>query len=48
MRAYELDALLTIASQYLNAFSEEDMMTLPEKLLFQDVKAAVEKYGRWC
>ncbi|MFF7949122.1 hypothetical protein [Streptomyces griseorubiginosus] len=41
----ELDTLLGVARLYVDAFGEDEMMTLPEKLALQDVEAIVAKYG---
>lgn len=43
---YELDQLLAVATMYVDAFSPDEMMTLPEKLALQDVEAILERYGR--
>ncbi len=42
----ELDCLLAVATLYVDAFDQEDMMTLPEKMRLQDVEALLEKHGR--
>lgn len=43
---YELDQLLAVATKYVNAFGEDEKMTLPEKLMLQEVEAILERYGR--
>ena len=43
---YELDQLLAVATMYVNAFEPDELMTLPAKLMFQDVEAILERYGR--
>ncbi len=43
---YELDLLLAVATQYLDTFGDDELMTLPERLLYEDVTVTVEKYGR--
>ena len=43
---YELDCLLAVATMYVNAFAEDELMTLPAKLLLQDVEAILGRYGR--
>jgi hypothetical protein len=42
----EWDALLAVGTLYVNAFTEEEMMTLPEKLRLQEVEAILDKHGR--
>jgi len=43
---YELDLLLAVATTYVDAFEPDELMTLPAKLLLQDVEAILERYGR--
>jgi hypothetical protein len=43
---YELDLLLAVATLYVDAFAGSEMMTLPGKLLVQDVEKILERYGR--
>lgn len=42
---HELDTLLAVARLYLDSFAEDEMMSLTEKLAFQDVEDVVTKYG---
>ncbi len=42
----DFDALLAVATLYVNAFSEDEMMTLPEKLRLQEVEEILGRYGR--
>ena len=42
----DLDTLLAVATLYIGAFSEDEMMTLPEKLMLQQVEEVVERHGR--
>lgn len=42
----ELDALLAVATLYVSAFGEDEMMTLPEKMRLQEVESVLEKHGR--
>ena len=42
----DLDTLLAVATLYIGAFSEEEMVTLPEKLRLQQVEEVVERHGR--
>lgn len=42
----ELDTLLAVATLYLESFTDDELMTLPEKMTHQDVEAVVAKYGR--
>ena len=39
----DLDALLAVADLYLGAFTEDEMMTLPEKLRLQMTEEAAER-----
>ena len=43
---YELDQLLAVATMYIDAFEEDELMSLPAKLRLQEVEAIVERYGR--
>lgn len=43
---YELDRLLHVATLYVDAFTEDEMMTLPEKLSLQEVEAILDRHGR--
>ncbi len=43
---YELDHLLAVATMYIDAFDADEMMSLPAKLMLQEVEAIVERYGR--
>lgn len=43
---HDFDRLLAVATLYVSAFGEDEMMTLPEKLSLQEVEAVLEKYGR--
>ena len=42
----EFDQLLAVATMYVGAFTEDEMMTLPEKFAFQEVEAILGKYGK--
>ena len=42
----DLDCLLAVATIYLDAFREDEMMTLPEKLRLQDVEEVVARRGK--
>lgn len=42
----DLDCLLAVATLYLTSFTDDEMMTLPEKLRLQDVEDVVHRYGR--
>lgn len=42
----ELAQFLAVATMYVDAFQDGELMTLPEKLALQDVEALLEKYGR--
>ena len=43
---YELDLLLAVATLYVDAFEPDEMLTLPGKLLLQDVEVILARYGR--
>lgn len=43
---HELDQLLAAATVYVDAFEPDEMMTLPGKLVLQEVEAVLEKYGK--
>jgi hypothetical protein len=40
------EALLAVATLYVNAFTADELMTLPEKMAFQEVEDILERYGR--
>ena len=42
----DLDCLLAVATLYLNSFTEDELMTLPEKFRYQDVEEVVKRHGR--
>ena len=42
----DLDHLLAVATMYVKAFGEDEMMTLPEKFALQEVEAVLVRYGR--
>lgn len=42
----DLDVLLAVATLYVDSFTDDELMTLPEKLRLQDVEEVVERYGR--
>jgi hypothetical protein len=44
--AADLGQLLAVATLYVDAFSEDEMMTLPEKLRLQEVEGILERHGR--
>lgn len=43
---YDFDVLLAVATLYVNAFSDDEMMTLPEKMRLQEVEDVLERHGR--
>ncbi len=43
---YHLDLLLAVATIYIEAFADDEMLTLPGKLLLQDVEDIVAVYGK--
>ena len=42
----DLDVLLAVATLYLNSFTDDELMTLPEKFAHQDVEDVVKRHGR--
>ncbi len=42
----DLDVLLAVATLYLTSFTDNEMMTLPEKMCLQDVEDVVHRHGR--
>ncbi len=46
LERHELDLLLAVATMYVNAFEPDELMSLPAKLMLQDVEAILERYGR--
>lgn len=45
MPRHELDQLLAVATMYVDAFRDDELMTLPQKLALQDMEAILDKYG---
>jgi hypothetical protein len=43
---YHLDQLLAVATLYIEAFAEDEMMTLPGKMLLQEIEDIVALYGK--
>lgn len=43
---YQLDLLLAVATMYIEAFTDDELMTLPGKMLLQDVEEIVALYGK--
>lgn len=41
----DFDTLLAVATLYLNSFTEDELMTLPGKLIYQQVEDVVARYG---
>ena len=42
----DLDVLRAVATLYLTSFTDDELMTLPEKMRLQDVEDVVHRYGR--
>lgn len=42
----DLDTLLAVATMYIDAFGEDELMSLTERMRLQEVEAVVERYGR--
>ena len=42
----DLDVLLAVATLYLASFTDDELMTLPEKFRYQDVEDVVHRHGR--
>lgn len=42
----DMDCLIAVAQLYVNAFREDEMMSLTEKLALQEVEAVVERWTR--
>ncbi len=42
----DLDCLLAVATLYLNSFTDDERMTLPEKLMLQNIEDVVKRHGR--
>ena len=43
---WELDHLLAVAGIYLGAFAEDELITLPQKMMLQEVEGIVAKYEK--
>lgn len=42
----EVEALLSVATLYVDSFKDDESMSLPELMRFQEVEAIVDRYGR--
>ncbi len=42
----ELEALLAVATLYAEAFSEDEMMALPQLMRLQEVDRILERHGK--
>ena len=42
----EWDALLAVATQYVDAFADGEMMTLPERMRLQEVEDILAAHGK--
>jgi hypothetical protein len=42
----EIEALLAVATLYVEAFSEDETMSLPEKLRLQEIEKILEHHGK--
>lgn len=43
----EIEALLAVATLYVDAFKEDEMMSLPEKLRLQEIEDILKRHGRY-
>jgi hypothetical protein len=41
----DIDQLLTVATLYVNAFSDDELMTLPERMRLQEIESILAKRG---
>jgi hypothetical protein len=46
VRRFDLDCLLAVATLYLTSFTDDELMTLPEKFRHQDVEDVVHRHAR--
>jgi hypothetical protein len=46
LEPWEIEKLAGAAQMYVNAFSDDDRMTLPEAMMLTDVVDILEKLGR--
>jgi hypothetical protein len=42
----DLDILLAVATLYVDSFNPDEAVTLPQKLVLQDVEDVVQRHGR--
>lgn len=42
----EVRALLAVATLYVESFSDDEQMTLPERLRLQEVEEILDRHGR--
>jgi hypothetical protein len=42
----DMDVLLAVATLYLDAFRDDEKMTLPEKMRLQEVEDVVSRHGK--
>ncbi len=42
----EIDALLAVATLYVDAFKDDEAMTLPERMRLQEIEDILDRHGR--
>lgn len=42
----EIGQLLAVATMYVDAFHDDEMMTLPERLRLQEIEGILDRHGR--
>jgi hypothetical protein len=42
----EIDALLAVATLYVDAFKDDDAMTMPERMRLQEIEDILDRHGR--
>jgi hypothetical protein len=42
----EIEALLAVATLYVDAFKEDETMTLPERMRLQEIENILDRHGK--
>jgi hypothetical protein len=42
----EIEALLAVATLYVDSFKQDELMTLPERMRLQEIEDLLDRHGR--
>lgn len=46
LTSVDIGQLLSVATMYVDSFSENEVMTLPERMRLQEIEAILDRHGR--